>query len=237
MSSVVEKLAAEGHLTPEQVERIGRNTADLVKAAKADPALMAQLQKLAGIAGAPAPAAGGLFSHLGWKQTAGTLLAAAGIQVAGNVIGDAYRGIKDSIDKARNYKSMLDQNPQLGEMDSKQVQRSFDTLHKFNPAYASDPSVAGQFVKDTMEMERMPIEQINSLVRARSDMASSQAKRPGFNVGNLPITAFNQGGGAREAGPGQTQEQIDAMHGARMTTEQNRAGAEDARRRNLLGLP
>ena len=217
MSIVVEKLASEGHLTPEQVERIGRNTAEIMKAAQEDTAVMADLQKLAA-------AAGGFFSHLPWKQTAGTLLAAAGIQAAAGVAGDAYQSIKSSINKARNYKGMLDQNPDLAQQDSKKVQRAFDTLHKFNPSYASDPSVAGQYVKDTFDLERVPIEQINQMVKARSDLAGAKRNEGGFSVGNLPTDVFTGGQ------PQSSQGQIDEMHQARM-------GSEDAKRRNLLGLP
>lgn len=177
MSQVVEKLAAEGYLTPEQVERVGRRVAEFMKAAEEDPSFRAEaLEKLA------------VFEHIPWKQTAGTLLAAAGIQAMGSVVSDLYHGTKSSIQKARSYKSMLDNNPDLAQADAQKVQSTFNTLHTFNPSYAADPNVAGEFVRNTIQMARMPIEQIGSIVKARADLARSE---PGFDVGRLPVQALS----------------------------------------------
>jgi hypothetical protein len=221
MSDFVEKMAAEGLLTPEQVDRIDRRVAEFVKAAQTDPSLLREAQEK--LAADPA----GMFSHIPWKQTAGTLLAAAGIQAAGNAASDAYYGVKDAVKKARSYKMMLDQNPQLAKADSKAVQRAFNTIHSFNPQYAADPSVAGQFVQDSMELERMPIEQINQMVKARSDLANSR-RNQGFSVGGLPTGMLGQRSTEHPDLP-VAQLESEQARGFKAQEEAYRARAEQAR--------
>ena len=177
--NLLEKLASEGKLTPEQVERIGRNVAEFKKAAEEDPKFRAEAkEKLAGF-----------FDHINWKATAGTMAAAAGIQAGSNVINDVYQNVKGSVAKARNYKDMINANPELSRMNSREVQRHFSTLHKFNPDYASDPNVAGQYIQDSIQMERTPLEQVNALVKSRSDMAKArQSEQQGgmFDTSAMP---------------------------------------------------
>lgn len=70
---------------------------------------------------------------------------AAGIAYA--LAGDMYDAAKRGITKTRNYQAMISQNPDLKQMPAKQVQQAFSVLHHFNPDFASDPTVAGAWVK------------------------------------------------------------------------------------------
>lgn len=99
------------------------------------------------------------FQMPGWAsqglQTAGKGLIGGAGMVGGAVAagiayalaGDMYDAAKRGITKTRNYQSMLSQNPDLKQMPAKQVQQAFSVLHHFNPEFASDPTVAGAWVK------------------------------------------------------------------------------------------
>lgn len=222
MSEFVEKLAAQGHLSPEAVERIGRNVAAFKRELDENPSFRKEAsEKLANA---------GLMEHIPWKQTAGTLLAAAGIQAAGTVVSDIYRSARDALMKSRNYKAMLDENPDLAQKDARAVQKAFNTLNTFNPNYAGDPSVAGQFVRDSMQLERVPIEQINSIVRARHEISRSQPN--GFDVGRLPMSLLT---GAMSA-PSAAQQEARELGAQQDISEHQRYLENEANRQRQMEM-
>jgi len=164
MSKFVEKLAAEGQLTAEQVERIGSNVAEMLKAAEADPSIKARLEKLA----------------INWGRVAEMTIPPllAGVALTGgsalaNTALSGYRASQAEEEKADNYKEMIRANPDLRGKDSKAMQRAFSTLHRFNPEYAADPMVAGAFVENTLDMARVNVDQVNQLVKARKEMSDA----------------------------------------------------------------
>jgi hypothetical protein len=99
-------------------------------------------------------------------------LAVAGVLGAGIVGGEtAFNTAMSAISKARGFKKMVSTNPELQEMDSTKVKNIYNTLHRFNPEMASDPFVAGSFVKSTAEYDNIPTRTINELIAARSRTA------------------------------------------------------------------
>lgn len=179
--SIIEKLASEGHLTEEQIERIGKSVAEFKEALDSDPALMKEaVDKLAfkfptwvkpgaTRVGFKQQAIGHAMDVAPMAAGAGALGAALGLtqRAAGAGVGAA----KGSIQKSVNYKKMIEENPDLREADPNVTQKAFNTLHKFNPDYASDPMVAGTFVKNVVDQERIDIGTVNSLVQARKNLA------------------------------------------------------------------
>lgn len=80
----------------------------------------------------------------------------AGAALAGiaySLAGDMYDSVKRGLTKSRDYKNMMQDNPDLKQLDPRQVQRAFSVLHKFNPEFASDPIVAGSFVRRAATFE------------------------------------------------------------------------------------
>lgn len=176
MSQIVEKLASGGHLTEEQVERIGETVHEFMKEAQENPELMREsLEKLGfGETMMSHPIAGRVLKGL--ALGAGSALGVAGVGAGITAIQD----LKRDLEKARYYKTMLEHNPELkGQgVDSKMVQRHFNTLYKFNPEYATDPMVAGTYVVNSLEMARPNLDMINNMVRARKDIIQSQGDTP-----------------------------------------------------------
>ena len=89
--------------------------------------------------------------------------------------GDLYEAVKRGLTKGHHYKNMLEENPDLrGKAKAPFVRRHFNTLHKFNPEYASDPNVAGSYIRQNLTLESDDISAIHSLVRARRDIQGAR---------------------------------------------------------------
>jgi hypothetical protein len=169
MSSVVEKLAAAGELTPEQVERIGRHVQEMVKAAKENPELL----KEAGFMGSVGRV---LMDKILPPIVAGGAL--MGGAAGANRLMQVMEDRKNESEKAGLYQEMMEANPQLKSRDATAVQRAFNTLHRFNPEFARDPMVAGSFVDAASEVERVDVNQVKNLVDARRSMADVRKGGP-----------------------------------------------------------
>jgi hypothetical protein len=174
MSSIIEKLAAEGHLSDEQVERIGRRVAEMVKAARTDAKFLKEAQEKVAVA---PPVVTKLLSRLGQGAVLGLGVTSGAKAVS--MISEKIRERNEAVAKAQRYKSMIEANPGLRSagVDAKMVQRHFDTLHKFNPEYASDPMVAGTYVQSSLDYARPNIETLNNVVRARADFQRAEGAR------------------------------------------------------------
>jgi hypothetical protein len=81
-------------------------------------------------------------------------------------------------DKRQAYKSMLEENPQLANADPRITEKAFNTIYRFNPAYAKDPLVAGTFVKNVIDQERMDIGSVSNLVQANKFINEAKGKGP-----------------------------------------------------------
>jgi len=158
MSKVVEKLASEGLLTNEEIEKIGSSVHDFLKAMEADPDFANQvMNKLAG----PAEMANPTF----WSRFKGTLSEAipTSLAVAGSaallggvnkIVEKGVSSVTDAVGKARAYQNMMDsaeglKGDQLREMPAELTQKVFNTLYTVNPTLAKDPFLAQEFVLTT----------------------------------------------------------------------------------------
>lgn len=79
--------------------------------------------------------------------------AAGGIALA--LAGDLYDAAKRGITKGRDYKNMMKNNPNLQQHPAKEVQKAFSVLHRFNPEFAGDPTVAGAWVNRQIQVTSM----------------------------------------------------------------------------------
>ena len=93
----------------------------------------------------------GAAKYLGGVGAAAGTAALGGIAMA--LAGDAYGAAKRGLTKSRNYQAMLEANPDLREAPADRVQRAFSTLHRLNPDFSSDPTVAGSYVRSQAQSE------------------------------------------------------------------------------------
>lgn len=169
---IIEKLSSAGELTPEQAQRIRKNVEAFMKTAHADPEFYHEAMDKLG---------GGVAD---WGKMIGTTLA-TGLALAGATEGvrqgvDALGRLREKRNLKKSYEQMMNLSPGLKDHDKTRVQAAFQTLSNFNPAYARDPIVAGTFVQNAMDMNRIDVNTINTLVSSRAQM--DKDKKP-FDVG------------------------------------------------------
>lgn len=147
------------------------------------------------------------FQMPGWASSAGKSFGGGAAAVGGAVAagiayalaGDMYDAAKRGITKTRNYRIMMEANPDLKQLPAKNVQKAFSVLHHFNPDFASDPTVAGQWVKRQASFGEDALgdaSAIGQLVSARKNISDSR-KLPG--VPQVP-GAKKDSFGAKERG-------------------------------------
>lgn len=132
---------------------------------------------------------GGLRAGAGMLgRGAGALGGAVGAAAAGGIAlalaGDLYDAAKRGITKGRDYKAMMDSNPHLQELPAAEVQKAFSVLHRFNPEFASDPTVAGAWVHRQARVGAMDPTQyadmpgLKNLVDSRKNIADTRKISP-----------------------------------------------------------
>lgn len=117
---------------------------------------------------------------------------AAGAGIAYALAGDMYDAAKRGLTKTRNYKNMLEANPDLKQLPAKNVQKAFSVLHRLNPEFSGDPTIAGAWVKrqstfgedtfgDATQLKNL-IDSRKSLTDLRRLPAVPQTKKPGGGI-------------------------------------------------------
>ena len=104
--------------------------------------------------------------------------AAAGVVAGGTV---AVQKLYDAATKARDFKAMLEHNPDLlqkQEEDPKRFNQSFTTLRTFNPAFSKDPLVAGSVMREMMESPMSAAAQMMNVLPSREKMKSQFEEVP-----------------------------------------------------------
>ena len=162
MSVVTEKLAAAGYITPEQAQGARDRAKALFDAMSQDS------EKQAGVGDTVRQVGKGVQQAV--PNVLGHYLVAGGLALAGS--GGAYAAakVRDTINKSRGYKEMMEVNPDLAENDAEANQRVYSTLFRFNPEYAKDPLVSGAFVREMSGKARMDLNSIGALVSARKNL-------------------------------------------------------------------
>lgn len=202
--SIIEKLAAAGHLSLEQVEALEKRASDLAEEISKDPELVAKLAQ-------------GKLPPTFWQATKGKMvemlpaLAASallgiGVGVGNTLISTGKKPIKSIMEKAQHGKrfdKMLDANPDLKREDQTKVRAHFATLHRFNPDYADDPLVAGEYVKQNLNMEGINFNTVKSIVDARKALTEARSKESPatdtiFQVPRVPGFKLEGGKGSKE---------------------------------------
>jgi hypothetical protein len=97
-----------------------------------------------------------------------------------------YEKSKEKKDAKSGWKAMMAKNPDLRKMDQRKLKDHYRVLAKFNPEMATEPTVSGSFVRQTMQRSDLGVDpnQIKQLVGIRKDYISSRGGgKGGGNVG------------------------------------------------------
>jgi len=179
----VDKLASAGKLTPDQVQRIRQDVYEFMKHADENPDFHREALSKLGATG------GQFWKDLGIGTAAGVAATAiaTGLGLAGKKGLEHYEKYRNKHDFKAQYDSMLATNPHLKNHDQNRVKIIFGTLQTFNPAYAKDPLVAGTFVQNAIDMDRVDVNTINAIVTAREKLRSAEEKeRGGLGASQTP---------------------------------------------------
>lgn len=176
------KTASEINTSPFREEILGEMN-DLVKLAMNWGAMAGGLRSGAQALGRGAASFGSMAGK-GALSLGGAVGAAAAGGIALALAGDLYDAAKRGITKGRDYTAMMRANPQLQKMPAKEVQKAFSVLHRFNPEFAGDPTVAGAWVGRQVNVTSMqPDEYANlntlkPLIDARKNLADTKKISP-----------------------------------------------------------
>lgn len=113
-------------------------------------------------------------SMAGFGRAATGIGMAVGVGMANSLAGDMFDAVKRGLTKSRDYKAMLKENPDLHEHPAHSIQRVFNTLHRFNPEFASDPVVAGSFVRRQVQLADFDPQMLTNLVSSRKNLADTK---------------------------------------------------------------
>ena len=130
----------------------------------------------------------------GMASFAGGVGAAAAGGIAMALAGDLYSAAKRGITKSRDFKNMLDANPQLSKAPAKDVQKAFSVLHRFNPEFAADPTVSGAWVGKQINMP----DEFYGETRAIKELIDSHKSI----VDSNKLSPFKADKGSKQAPPG-----------------------------------
>lgn len=93
---------------------------------------------------------------------------ALGLGAGAAIIGGGVSGTNKAIDhfsdkhkKKKYFKQMIAENPQLKKETPKDVTKVFNTLFRFNKKMASDPLVAGSFLKRSLQFKDEGIQPVD----------------------------------------------------------------------------
>lgn len=59
----------------------------------------------------------------------------------------AYRAVKQTVTRSRDFKNMMEKNPEFADMDAETVKDLFSFLHDTAPSLAANPIVAGGYIR------------------------------------------------------------------------------------------
>ena len=94
----------------------------------------------------------GVGQQVGERGIQGAAAVGGGLLAAG--AGVAAQKLYDAATKARDFRSMLEANPDLAQHHEEQPRlfnQMFSTLRTFNPSFSKDPLVAGNYMRQMME--------------------------------------------------------------------------------------
>lgn len=97
--------------------------------------------------------------------------AAAALGLGVSAADKGIDSIVSPLHKKRSFNKMMKDNPGLKKESPRDLKRAFNTLHRFNPKMASDPLVAGSFMKRTMQFKDEGIQPVDvkTLTSIKSD--------------------------------------------------------------------
>jgi hypothetical protein len=106
-------------------------------------------------------------------------IASAGVAAAGLGMKAGYDAIRERLTRQRDYKMMLENNPNLRGLDAKHVATVYNSFRRLSPTMARDPLLAGSFVYKTVSLSPesgLSIDPMTAKTIAETQKSIQQAK-------------------------------------------------------------
>jgi hypothetical protein len=163
---------------PETMQKVAQSMAILEKLAPEFTVdVVSDFQKIANVCDSKLAA----VSALSVGAAIGTA-AAVGLGTA--LAGDLYDAAKRGLTKGRNFKRIMDSNPQLHEFtDKSKLRMVYDSLHRYAPEFTADPLVGGSMMTNLMNSPETSASIIANTIKGRKDLIDSrnnQFRLPSF---------------------------------------------------------
>jgi len=170
---------------------LSKEAADQVMLVRSKLIKEALAEKAAGWAGAVKDVATGeagagwraAAAHIGKMVALGGALAAAGAGVTGLIRHSRDKRVRREIESS--YKQMFNETPGLDQMDKAKVVRHFGVLARYAPSIAADPTVAGAWVKSTVQMGHVDADVVNKLSATQAIIDRHHEGRALFQPGHF----------------------------------------------------
>jgi hypothetical protein len=139
---------------------------------------------------------------ISWEDMVGNI---AKMTILGAGIGSAQMGVSKAInrisnnrdeailkqDLATSFGQMFEEQPALKTSDPDRVRRHFDVLAKYAPSLAKDPTIAGNWVKQTVDMRFIDADAIGRLATTEKVIREGSSARDLVNEYALGVHAQN----------------------------------------------
>ena len=114
--------------------------------------------------------------------------AAAGLATA--VVSDLYDEVKRGLSSGRNFKNIINTNPDLVQAFGKsRLKSTFNLVHRYAPEFTADPIMGGAILKNLSEMPQVEHTMVEKLINARKNLV--EAKRKQYSPGHLNVDVFD----------------------------------------------
>ncbi len=105
-------------------------------------------------------------------------LTAAGVGLGTAIAGDLYDAVRRSLTKGRNFKRIMDANPDLAsKYDRKALTNSFSTFHRYAPEFTADPLLGGTILGAMAETPGNELTMIKTLIDSRKSLLEAKSKQ------------------------------------------------------------
>lgn len=139
-----------------------------------------------------------------WEATPTPLKAGLGALGAGlgaALATDLYDVARRGLTKGRNFKRIMDANPELSKgYEKRLLSGSYSTLHRYAPEFTADALMGGTILKAMAETPDNQLNIIKTLLDSRKNLIEAKGKQ--FSPGRYPLKDINDFNQTKKSGGG-----------------------------------
>jgi len=123
----------------------------------------------------------------------GQAAAIAGVTVGAEAAANLMRRTINAITFNRDFKRVIDANPDLRNKDSQEVMDRFRILSTLGPTLARDPTIAGGWIRQTLEFPVITPTVLKDLVSVEREAREGQSMFGGISMPDMMSQHLSKG--------------------------------------------